>query len=148
MADDLLWDEREGLWIDRPLIGGGPRCRVPTLDGTLGALVTDDAGKAERVLAQLSDPDRFGAPYGPAYLPRGHPSYDPGQYWRGAAWPQLSYLSALAAARWGDDATYAGVRERSHAGVLASGFAEYWNPEDGAGLGAVPQGWAAVVAAL
>ena len=34
------------------------------------------------------------------------------------------------------------------AGVLTSGFAEYWNPEDGAGLGAVPQGWAAVAAAL
>jgi hypothetical protein len=33
-------------------------------------------------------------------------------------------------------------------GVLASGFAEYWNPEDGTGLGAVPQGWAAVAAAL
>ena len=148
VADDLLWDEHERLWIDQPLIGGGPRCRVPTLDGTLGALVTDDAGKAERALAQLTDPDRFGAPYGPAYLPRRHSTYDPGQYWRGAAWPQLGYLSALAAERWGDDATYAGLRERSYAGALASGFAEYWNPENGEGLGAIPQGWAAVVAAL
>jgi hypothetical protein len=34
------------------------------------------------------------------------------------------------------------------AGVLTSGFAEYWSPEDGTGLGAVPQGWAAVAAAL
>lgn len=148
VADDLLWDEGEGLWVDRPLIGGGPQCRVPTLDGTLGALVTGDAGKAERALAQLSDPDRFGAPYGPAYLPRGHALYDPGEYWRGAAWPQLSYLCARAAERWGDDAAYGGLRGRSYAGALASGFAEYWNPEDGTGLGAIPQGWAAVVTAL
>ena len=30
----------------------------------------------------------------------------------------------------------------------APGFAEYWNCESGTGLGAIPQGWAAVVAAL
>jgi hypothetical protein len=146
--DDLLWDETEGLWVDRPLIGGGPRCRVPTLDGALGALVTPDPVKAERVLGQLTDQDRFGAPYGLAYLPRGHPSYDPGEYWRGAAWPQLNYLLAVAARRWDDDDTYGRIREMTFGGVLASGFAEYWNPEDGSGLGAVPQGWAAVAAAL
>ncbi len=121
---------------------------MPTLDGALGALVTGDQGKADRVLGQLGDPERFGAPYGLAYLPRGHAAYDPGEYWRGAAWPQLNYLLAVAAQRWGDHATYDRIREMSYAGVLASGFAEYWNPEDGTGLGAVPQGWAAVVAAL
>jgi hypothetical protein len=36
----------------------------------------------------------------------------------------------------------------TYAGVLTSAFAEYWSPEDGTGLGAVPQGWAAVAAAL
>ncbi len=144
----LLWDEAQGLWVDRPLIGGGPRCRVPTLDGALGALVTADSAKAERVIGQLTDPERFGAPYGLAYLPREHASYDPRSYWRGAAWPQLNYLLALAADRWQDDETYSRIRAMSFAGVLRSGFAEYWNPEDGAGLGAVPQGWAAVAAAL
>jgi hypothetical protein len=148
VADDLLWDDGHGLWVDRPLIGGGPRCREPTLDGALGALVTGDPAKAERVLGQLTDPARFGAPYGLAYLPRQSPSYDPGSYWRGAAWPQLNYLMAVAADRWQDEATYAGIRDMSFAGVLESGFAEYWNPEDGVGLGAVPQGWAAVAAAL
>ena len=148
LADDLLWDEESGLWVDQPLLGGGERCRTPTLDGALGALVTGDPAKAARVLGQLTDPEGFGAPYGMAYLPRSHASYDPGEYWRGAAWPQLNYLMAVAARRCGDDATYAGIRGMAFAGVLASGFAEYWNPEDGTGLGAVPQGWAAVAAAL
>ena len=148
VVDDLLWDEESGLWVDRPLVGGGARCRVPTLDGALGALVTGDPARASRVLEQLTDPRRFGAPYGLSYLPRGHSSYDPGEYWRGAAWPQLNYLVAVAAQRWGDHATYSGIRDVTYAGVLASGFAEYWNPEDGTGLGAVPQGWAAVAAAL
>ncbi len=148
LADELLWDEGEGLWVDLPLIGGGSGCRVPTLDGALGALVTDDPAKAERVLAQLVDPERFGTTYGLAYVPRGHPTYEPGSYWRGAAWPQLNYLAALAARRWGDEATRARIRDLSYAGVVTSGFAEYWNCETGAGLGAIPQGWAAVVAAL
>ena len=148
LADDLLWDDAEGLWVDQPLIGGGPRSGVPTLDGALGVLVTGDAAKAERVLGQLTDPERFGAAFGLSYLPRRHASYDPGEYWRGAAWPQLNYLLAVAAQRWQDAETYAGIAEMTRAGVLTSGFAEYWNPEDGAGLGAVPQGWAAVAAAL
>jgi hypothetical protein len=148
LVDDLLWDETQGLWIDRPLIGGGPRCTAPTLDGALGALVTRDPAKAERALGQLTDPQRFAAPYGLAYVAHQDPSYDPGGYWRGAAWPQLNYLLAVAADRWHDDATYSRIREMSFAGTLASGFAEYWNPEDGTGLGAIPQGWAAVAAAL
>jgi hypothetical protein len=148
LADDLLWDETQGLWIDLPLIGGGPGCTAPTLDGTLGALVTRDPVKAERALGQLTDPQRFGAPYGLAYVTRRDPSYDPGAYWRGAAWPQLNYLLAVAADRWHDGATYSRIRDMSFAGTLASGFAEYWSPEDGTGLGAIPQGWAAVAAAL
>ena len=81
------------------------------------------------MLGQLAEPERFGAPYGLSYLPREHSSYQPAEYWRGPAWPQLNYLMARAAQRWGDEAAY-------------------WNPEDGTGLGAVPQGWAAVAAAL
>ena len=143
-----IWDEEQGLWVDQPLIGGGPRCKVPTLDGTLGALVTSDSAKAERVVGQLVDPERFGAPYGLSYLPRRHASYDPGSYWRGAAWPQLNYLLAVAADRWRDDDTCSRIRDMTFAGVLTSGYAEYWNAEDGTGPGAVPQGWAAVAAAL
>jgi Glycosyl hydrolase family 63 C-terminal domain len=146
--DDLLWDDAQGLWVDRPLVGGGPRSQFPTLDGLLGALVTTDARRAERVLGQLTDPERFGAPYGLSYLPRDHPGYDPRAYWRGPAWPQLNYLLAVAADRWGDVRTRSRIREMTLAGVLRSGFAEYWSPEDGTGLGAVPQGWAAIAAAL
>jgi hypothetical protein len=148
VADDLLWDDAHGLWVDRPLIGGGRRSRLPTLDGLLGGLVTTDPGKAERVLGQLTDPERFGARYGLSYLPRDHPGYDPRAYWRGPAWPQLNYLLAVAADRWGDVHARSRIRDMTFAGVLTSGFAEYWSPEDGTGLGAVPQGWAAIAAAL
>ena len=34
------------------------------------------------------------------------------------------------------------------AGAKASGWAEYWNPHTGEGLGAVPQSWTALAATM
>jgi hypothetical protein len=145
-ADRLLWDDDQGLWVDSPVVGGGSSCRIPTLDGIFGALVTADTDKANRALAQLSDPSRFAAPYGLAYLPRGHPTYDPGSYWRGPAWPQLNYMMALAAARWEHEELRRQIADWSVRAAQRSNYAEYWNPETGVGLGAIPQGWAALAA--
>jgi hypothetical protein len=146
--DAQLWDEREGLWSDRPVVGGGPSARVPTLDGVLGALVTPDAAKAERALAQLTIETRFGAEFGLAYVPREHPAYQPDLYWRGSAWMQLNYLVALAAARWDRAEVLGAVGEMSRRAARVSGFAEYWNPETGEGHGAIPLTWSTLVTAL
>ena len=149
VADDLLWDEREGLWIDRPLIGGGPRCRVPTLDGALGALVTDDAGEGRAGARPAERPGpvrravRAGLPASPAPLLRPGPVLARGRLAAAELPARPSRPSAGGTTR----RTPASARCRTP-GRSLSGFAEYWNPEDGAGLGAIPQGWAAVVAAL
>jgi hypothetical protein len=151
LADALdahQWDEHERLWDDRPLVGGGNDQRIPTLDGVLGALLTDDRSRATAALDQVLDPDRFAAPYGPRYLPPDHPRYDPHAYWRGPAWPQLSYLLWLAARRWDRSDVADAVRTWTRAGVAASRFAEYWHPETGQGLGAIPQTWATIATAM
>jgi glycogen debranching enzyme len=114
----------------------------------LPALCTSDAGKAEKALAQLTIPERFGAPYGPRFTLREQPGYDPDAYWRGPAWPQLNYLSVLAARRWGLTSLADELATATKRAVLRAGFSEYWNPETGRGLGAKPQTWAAVAAAL
>jgi hypothetical protein len=145
-ADRVLWDQEQQLWIDRPVVGGGDSSRVPTLDGVFGALVTPDPLKAGRALAQLSDPSRFAARYGLSYVARNHESYDPGSYWRGPAWPHLNYMMALAADRWGLAGLRRQIADWSMLAARTSNYAEYWNPESGIGLGAVPQGWAAIVA--
>jgi Mannosylglycerate hydrolase MGH1-like glycoside hydrolase domain len=146
--DAQLWDEREGLWSDRPVVGGGPSATVPTLDGVLGTLVTPDAAKAERALGQLTEPARFGAEFGLAYLPRDHPAYQPDLYWRGAAWMQLNYLVALAASRWERTELASAIGAMSRRAARVSGFAEYWNPETGAGHGAIPLTWSTLVTAM
>ncbi|MPV36109.1 MGH1-like glycoside hydrolase domain-containing protein [Georgenia subflava] len=146
--DRHLWDPEEQLWADLPVVGGGPSARIPTSDAAMPALVTADAEKARAALDQLDDPDRFGAAFGPANVARRHPAYDPATYWRGPAWPPLSYLFWVAQRRWGRDAAADGLRRRTVAATVRSGFAEYWNPEDGSGLGAVPQTWAGLALAM
>jgi len=146
--DTHLWDEDEQLWSDLPVVGGGASARLPTSDGVMPALVTQDRTKAIASLRQLDDPDRFAAPYGPANVARSNPAYDPATYWRGPAWPPLNYLFWLAARRWELDGAAQTLASRSVDGALQSGWAEYWNPETGSGLGAAPQTWTGLVIAL
>jgi hypothetical protein len=147
-ALDARWDDGEGLWSDLPLTGGGASCAFPTLDGVLPALCSNDKVKCASALEQLIDQNRFGAPYGPAYVARTHPVYDPDEYWRGASWPQLNYLLIVAARRCGRNDIADQLAAALRRGCASSEFAEYWNPESGEGRGARPQTWAAVVAAV
>jgi hypothetical protein len=146
--DTHLWDPEQGLWADRAVVGGGPSTHAPISDGVLGALVTRDPARARTALDQLTDPARFGAPFGPANVVRTHPAYDPGMYWRGPAWPPLSYLFAIALRRWGRPGDAATVTLQTVGAAVGNGWAEYWNPETGEGLGAVPQTWTGLVVAM
>lgn len=146
--DDLLWDPEQGLWSDRAVVGGGESVRVPISDGIMGALVTDDRRKAEAALQQLDDRRRFAAPFGPTNVARDHPSYDPGTYWRGPAWPPLNYLLWLAQRRWSRHAQADRLARQTMSAATKCGWAEYWNPETGAGLGSAPQSWAGLALAI
>jgi hypothetical protein len=144
--DTVLWDEAQGLWLDRAVVGGGPSVTIPTLDGVFGALVTSDEARAMRALNQLVDPERFGTSYGLAFLPPSHSGFEADQYWRGPAWPQLNYMAYVAAKRCSADVIADRIADTSLAAARASGFAEFWDPLTGRGLGAIPQGWAALAA--
>jgi Glycosyl hydrolase family 63 C-terminal domain len=146
--DRHLWNDREGLWSDMPMVGGGASVDVPTLDGVLPALVTHDAAKAHRALDQLLDSTRFLAPFGLAYVARDNPKYQPEMYWRGTAWMQMNYLTLLAARRWQRADVVDRITDMSRRAVGVSGFAEHWNPETGEGYGATPLTWSALVVAL
>lgn len=140
-ALDRRWDPERAAWVDRtePAVGSA---RVRTLDALLPVLVTAHEDRVDRVLADLFDGAAYGAPCGPAGVHRGEPAFDPDAYWRGPAWPPLTYLFFVAALRRGrrDVARrLAAVATRS---AVTSGFAEYHNPLTGAGRGAAPQGWA------
>ena len=146
--DEAAWDGDAALWSDIAFTGGGGSVRIPTMDAALPAMCTPDPAKAAAALRQLMDPARFGAPYGPRFVPNSEPTYNPMEYWRGPAWPQLNYLAAYSARHCRDDPLAVEIGRLTKHGCLRSGFAEYWNPETGRGLGARPQSWAAVAAAM
>jgi hypothetical protein len=145
VIDARLWVPDERLWVDAAVVGGGPSVRTPISDGIMGALVTRDAERAHLALDQLDDPDRFAAPFGPANVARTHPAYDPGMYWRGAAWPNVNYLLWLASRRWDRTESAELLARLTWVGARTSGWAEYWDAETGAGHGARPQSWTGLV---
>jgi hypothetical protein len=121
------WDRGLCTWIDA---GEGETTsgRVRTLEALLPLLVLDQPD----ALASITDPRAFGGPFGPAGVHRDEAAFDPRRYWRGPVWPQLAYLLWLAGAP---------VAETTVRGSESSGLAEFWDPDDGTGLGASPQSW-------
>lgn len=127
------WKNTLGTWTDSEHGSGQAR----TLDAMLGSLVDPRS----EVFDALIDPNAFGAPFGPRGTHIEEPTYDPNEYWRGPAWPQLSYLLYLAARRVNHNAAPK-LANQFVAGAAKSGLAEFWNPENGEGRGAMPQSWA------
>ncbi|MEM7337870.1 MAG: hypothetical protein AAF467_04420 [Actinomycetota bacterium] len=141
------WDGARRTWLDD---GAGPDGGTGADDGA-GAIRTLDAMVALLVdprpegFDELLDPNGFAAPFGLRGVHRGEATYEPDVYWRGSTWPQLLYLLAVAARRAGRADVVAAITEQFRAGAVTSGYAEHWNPETGAGLGARPQTWTGLV---
>lgn len=142
-AVDDRWDADLGTWVDDgPTANGSGGVR--TLDALLPLLV---APRPE-AFAQLIDPAAFGAACGPRGVHVDEPGHDAVTYWRGPAWPQLSYLLWVAATRAGARSIAASLVRSTATGALASGFSEYWDATTGAPLGAAPQSWATLASVM
>lgn len=139
-ALDARWDAGARTWADAGDTAGGSG-RARTLDGLLPALVCRDRARVAAVLADVLDGAAYGGACGPAGVHRDEPSFSATTYWRGPAWPQLSYLLWVAACRHGLAGVAHELAARTVRGAATSGLAEYWDPDDGTGLGAIPQSW-------
>lgn len=150
LAADLddCWDAAARTWVDQSDDAvAGQSSRVRTLDALLPLLVTE-RDDVDGLWDDLSDPDRYGAEYGPCGVRRDEPTFDPDGYWRGAAWPQLHYLLSLAARRHGHEDLAVDLQATTRAIATSADHPEYWNPITGDGLGAAPQSWAALWIAM
>jgi glucosylglycerate hydrolase len=137
-AVDARWDGDLRTWVDDGAAATGSG-RVRTHDALMAALVT--TRPARPALAELVARDALGGRFGPASVHRAEPTFDPGRYWRGSSWPQLTYLSWLAAVRSEEPSVVHDLRSGLLRGAITSGFAEHWDADSGRGLGAVPQSW-------
>ena len=153
MADELAgclaqqWDESQRTWVDSGASETGSG-RARTLDGLLPMLVAAETERIDAVAADVVDRAAYGGWCGPAGVHRDEPGFDTRSYWRGPAWPQLNYLIWLGLRRQGRQEAAEHVASTTVRGAMLSGFAEYWNPDDGAGGGAIPQSWTALAALM
>jgi hypothetical protein len=139
------WDGEQATVADS---GGLASSTARTSEALLTVLLDTSVHGSGDIFEQLRRTDAFGAPFGPTQVHRDEPSFDPRTYWRGPTWPQLNYLFWVAARRLGRDDDARWLQDATIAGAVASGFAEYWDPDTGAGLGAVPQSWTALAAVM
>jgi glycogen debranching enzyme len=143
LADALeaRWDGDLVTWVDAGMHAEGSG-RVRTADALLPLLVERRVEVVAAAATALGDPAGLGAPYGPRGVDCREPAFTPGTYWRGPAWPQLTYLLWRAAAIHGHDALATDLGRALVEGARRSGFAEAWDADDATPHGAVPQSWA------
>lgn len=141
------WSPASSTWLDEAVVVSGvddqrvaQAASVRTSDALL-ALLVDPRSEA---FAQLDGTDDFGGRFGPCGVHRSEPGFDPETYWRGPAWPQMSYLLMQAAGRAGREQLADNLFQTLTEGSMISDLAEYWHPDTGRGLGAAPQSWAAL----
>ena len=141
-ALDKRFDPKRLTWFDGGALANGSG-RVRSIEGLLPLLVSRSDTAKQAVTEELTNPEAYGAHYGIRGVHVQEASYNPTAYWRGPVWPQLSYLLWLATCRvLGDNSAAAQqIAASTVRGALASGFSEYWNGDDGNGLGAAPQSW-------
>ncbi len=140
-ALESRWEPALGTWIDAG-DAAGTSGRTRSVGGLLPVLCSTDEAAVRTVFAELLDPAAYGGKCGPAGVHRAEPAFAPTTYWRGPAWPQLTYLFWVAAVQAGRRADARMLAAALVRGARASGMAEYWEPDTGLGLGAAPQSWA------
>jgi hypothetical protein len=115
---------------------------IRTLDALLPVLVSPHAKRVDQALQLTLDPQAFGAPFGPCGVDKREPTFNANTYWRGAAWPQLTYLFFVAASRSGNVKVREMLARNAIRAAIRSNFSEFLNPITGSGLGASLQSWA------
>ena len=119
---------------------------TPTLEALLCVLADRNEDRLAKVCEDLFNPQKYGAPYGPAGASQSHEAYDGHGYWRGAAWPQLTYLLSHALRTKGRLKEAQALTAQLQNGAIASDLAEHWHPRTAHPGGAIPQSWTTLAA--
>lgn len=139
-----LWNPARRIYQNLDLVTG-ERIDVATSGGFLALYAgVPDAAGAAAMAAELEDWGRAVRYLVPS-APPGQPGFEPKRYWRGPVWAVVNWMIAEGLADYALADLAERVRGDTRALIETSGFAEYFNPLDGAGLGGGVFSWTAAI---
>jgi neutral trehalase len=117
--NDGLWNEEQGLYLDRKWDGEwSPRVAASNFLPLAAGIPTQ--GQARRMMETLTDPEWFWGDFVLPTISRNDPRFPEQQYWRGTIWPPMNYLVYQGIKRYAFDATAGELAKRSVALFLKS----------------------------
>ncbi len=149
--DAHFWNETAGLYYDYDVRAAAPiAVNVATTFLPLYAGLADARQARRLVEGHLENPDEYAVNdivrYRLTTTSQGEPAWDARRYWRGPVWIILNWLAADGLRRYSYDELAAALDRDSLALMSQSGFREYYDPRDGAGLGSTEFSWSAALA--
>ena len=146
-AFEQLWDPLTAQYYSRDFITH--RLLSNPSVGTMLALYAGTIPKenALSLVHQFSAKHSFGLSYPVPTVPKDSPWFSPHNYWQGPSWVNINWLIIDGLKRLGFDDQAEHLRASTLTMVSSYGCYEYFNPEDGSGLGATNFSWTAALAA-
>ncbi|MBB4935209.1 hypothetical protein F4561_006103 [Lipingzhangella halophila] len=139
---DTLYDPDMGHFLARDLVDG-ERIRECSAAGLVPLAVPRLPVAGELLRTARGERFRLGHSHlVPSYDRTGH-AFEPGRYWRGPGWFNVSWVIHRGLLRQGAAADAAALREQIRTSAAETGFAEYVDPLNGAGRGARDFSWTA-----
>jgi Trehalase len=140
-----LWSEQGSIYESMDLIAG-KRIEVATSGGFLPLFAAiPEKGKVARMVSEI---ERWGQAvrYLVPSLSPFDARFEPKRYWRGPVWAIVNRMIADGFNSYGHAALAERIREDTRSLMRQSGFAEYYDPVTGEGLGGASFSWTAAMA--
>ncbi len=142
-AMESLWNDKIGQYTCFDRVSGTLN-DCPTIGGLLGVIAPIDAGRARALIQRIADLGARAKFLVPSHDPNA-PDYDGARYWRGPAWLIMNYMIADGLRRLGESDLAGRIARDSLSLINAGGFAEYYDPQSGAGCGGSDFTWTAAM---
>jgi hypothetical protein len=152
---DRCYDEASGLFLPRAV--PAVKERIPVTWSALAPLALPDLPEpiARRIVEEHVRGERFWTSVAPPSVARDEPSFSLREhtlglrrYWRGPTWVNSAWLVWLGLVRLSYDEHARALACGIERAVLASGLREFYNPDDGAGMGARDFAWSTLALEL
>jgi glycogen debranching enzyme len=145
-ALESLWDEYGRTYWSRDFITHR-LLKQPSI-ATLMPLYAGTISKerAEILVRQLEDDQKFGPAYPVPSVPLDSPRFDPDRYWQGPSWLNTNWLVCEGLKNYGYHDHADALRETSLEMIAKSGCSEYFDPNTAEPLGARDFSWTAALA--